>query len=180
MSADRHATYIAVQLTAADDSQRRGAFETIKQDLTAPGLTAQVGGDVAVQAAGDDVTKRDVARAEMFSMPVLLVLLVIIFRQRGRRVDAARRRWPCDRRRVRRRTADHRGHHGVHVRDQHHHADRPRPLDRLLAIRGQPVPRGDGRRATVHTDAVIGDDGDRRPYRRGLRVDRDARRSPAC
>ena len=79
VSADRHATYIAVQLTAADDSQRRGAFETIKQDLTAPGLTAQVGGDVAVQAAGDDVTKRDVARGEMFALPVVLVLLAVIF-----------------------------------------------------------------------------------------------------
>ena len=38
-----------------------------------------MGGDVAVQAAGDDVTKRDVARGEMFALPVVLVLLAVIF-----------------------------------------------------------------------------------------------------
>jgi trehalose monomycolate/heme transporter len=79
VSAGRHATYLAVQLKATDDSQRRAAFDTIKQDLTAPGLTSQAGGDVAVQAAGDDVTKRDVARGEMFAFPVVLVLLAVIF-----------------------------------------------------------------------------------------------------
>jgi trehalose monomycolate/heme transporter len=79
VSAGRHATYLAIQLKATDDSQRRAAFETIKQDLTAPGLTSQAGGDVAVQAAGDDVTKRDVARGEMFAFPVVLLLLAIIF-----------------------------------------------------------------------------------------------------
>ena len=79
VSADRHSTYIAVQLRAADDSQRRSAFDKIKPELPAPGLSAQVGGDVAVQAAGDDVTKRDVARGEMFAFPVVLVLLAVIF-----------------------------------------------------------------------------------------------------
>ena len=79
VSADRHSTYIAVQLQAADDSQRRDAFDKIKPELPAPGLSAQVGGDVAVQAAGDDVTKRDVARGEMFAFPVVLVLLAVIF-----------------------------------------------------------------------------------------------------
>jgi RND superfamily putative drug exporter len=79
VSADRHSTYIAVQLQAADDSQRRSAFDKIKPELPAPGLSAQVGGDVAVQAAGDDVTKRDVARGEMFAFPVVLVLLAVIF-----------------------------------------------------------------------------------------------------
>ena len=79
VSADRHATYIAVQLRAADDSERRSAFDEIKPELAAPGLSAQVGGDVAVQAAGDDVTKRDVARGEMFAFPVVLVLLAVIF-----------------------------------------------------------------------------------------------------
>lgn len=79
VSADRHSTYIAVQLRAGDDSQRRTAFDKIKPELPAPGLSAQVGGDVAVQAAGDDVTKRDVARGEMFAFPVVLVLLAVIF-----------------------------------------------------------------------------------------------------
>jgi trehalose monomycolate/heme transporter len=79
LSADRHSTYVAVQLRAGDDSQRRSAFDMIKPVLSAPGLSAQVGGDVAVQAAGDDVTKRDVARGEMFAFPVVLVLLVVLF-----------------------------------------------------------------------------------------------------
>lgn len=79
VSADRHSTYIAVQFQAGDDSQRRSAFDKIKPDLPAPGLSAQVGGDVAVQAAGDDVTKRDVVRGEMIAFPVVLVLLAVIF-----------------------------------------------------------------------------------------------------
>lgn len=79
LSGDRHSTYIAVQLRAVDDSERRHAYDQVKPLLSADGLSAQVGGDVAVQAAGDDVTKRDVARGEMFALPVVLVLLAVIF-----------------------------------------------------------------------------------------------------
>src|SRR5690348_1696503 len=54
VSADRHATYAAVQLTGADDAARHQAYDAIKSDLTpaslaAAGLTAKVGGQVATE-----------------------------------------------------------------------------------------------------------------------------------
>ncbi len=78
VSADRHATY-AVLVLRGDEEQRTEGLESIEGALSAPGMETQVGGQVTV---GRDIEERigaDIARAEMLSMPVLLVLLVIIF-----------------------------------------------------------------------------------------------------
>jgi RND superfamily putative drug exporter len=80
VSPDRHHTYLAVQLRAADDSRRRDGFDAIKSDLVARSVTTEIGGDVAVQAEGDAITARDVEHSELISFPVVLLLLVIIFR----------------------------------------------------------------------------------------------------
>jgi RND superfamily putative drug exporter len=80
VSPDRHHTYLAVQLRAADDSRRRHAFDAIRSDLDARGLTTEIGGDVAVQAEGDAITAHDVERGELISFPIVLLLLAIIFR----------------------------------------------------------------------------------------------------
>ncbi|HEU5385719.1 MAG TPA: MMPL family transporter [Streptosporangiaceae bacterium] len=88
VSADRHATYAAVQLTGADDAARHQTYDAIKSDLTpaslsAAGVTATVGGSVATEVAINSEVTANIGKAEGFSMPVLLILLLVIFGSLG-------------------------------------------------------------------------------------------------
>ncbi|MGD0239740.1 MAG: MMPL family transporter [Streptosporangiaceae bacterium] len=88
VSTDRHATYAALQLTGADDAARHTTFDAIKDQLTPPsltaaGLTAQVGGNVATEVAINSEVTANIGRAEGFSLPVLLILLLVIFGSLG-------------------------------------------------------------------------------------------------
>lgn len=80
VSNDRHATYAAVTLDAPDDNSKQDAYEEVKDALAAPGLTTQVGGVVAFRETADTMTEKDIVRGEMIAMPLVLVLLVLIFR----------------------------------------------------------------------------------------------------
>jgi RND superfamily putative drug exporter len=80
VSRDRHATYAIVKLRSGDDGRKLTDYRAVKAAFAAPGLTVQYGG---LRSFYDDVnsrTKSDVERAEALSMPILLLLLVIIFR----------------------------------------------------------------------------------------------------
>jgi trehalose monomycolate/heme transporter len=84
VSTDRHSTYAVLQLTGADDAARHTTYDAIKNELTpgslaADGVTAKVGGNVAMEVAVNNEVSADIAKAEGFSMPVLLVLLLLIF-----------------------------------------------------------------------------------------------------
>ncbi len=81
VSTDRHSTYAVIELTGADDAARHQTYDAIKNDLNlaAGGVTAEVGGDVAMEVAINSEVTADIAKAEGFSMPVLLILLLVIF-----------------------------------------------------------------------------------------------------
>ena len=84
VSADRHATYAVLQLTGADDAARHKTYDAIKTELmpaslAASGVTARVGGNVPMEVAINNEVTADIAKAEGFSMPVLLILLLVIF-----------------------------------------------------------------------------------------------------
>ncbi len=84
VSTDRHSTYAVLQLTGADDAARHTTYDAIKNDLIPPslatdGVTAKVGGNVALEVAVNNEVTSDIAKAEGFSMPVLLILLLVIF-----------------------------------------------------------------------------------------------------
>ncbi|MGH3149787.1 MAG: MMPL family transporter [Streptosporangiaceae bacterium] len=84
VSTDKHATYAVLQLTGADDAARHTTYDAIKSELTpatlaADGVTAQVGGNVPLEVAVNNEVSADIAKAEGFSMPVLLILLLVIF-----------------------------------------------------------------------------------------------------
>ncbi|HYY18931.1 MAG TPA: MMPL family transporter [Streptosporangiaceae bacterium] len=84
VSADRHATYAVLQLTGADDAARQDSYKAIKAELmpaslASSGVTARVGGTVATEAAINSEVTANIAKAELFSMPVLLILLLVIF-----------------------------------------------------------------------------------------------------
>ena len=84
VSTDRHSTYAVIQLTGADDAARHQTYDAIKTELTpatlaASGVTARVGGNVPIEVAINSEVSADIAKAEGFSMPVLLILLLVIF-----------------------------------------------------------------------------------------------------
>jgi uncharacterized membrane protein YdfJ with MMPL/SSD domain len=74
-----HATYVVLQLAGGSDSARLDTYAKIQDDLAAPGLTSQVGGQVPTYSAINKEVTSDIGRAEAISLPVLLVLLLIIF-----------------------------------------------------------------------------------------------------
>ena len=78
VSNDHHATYVAIRLK---DGQNREQLDAIRPLLTAPpGLRTQIGGPTAFSADATDRVSLDIGRAEMYSMPILLILLVFVFR----------------------------------------------------------------------------------------------------
>jgi RND superfamily putative drug exporter len=81
VSTDRHATYLAVRLASEQDEDALlDAYRRVSPLLPAPGVNTQVGGLVAFIEQSNAQTERDVVRAELLSFPVLLVLLILIFR----------------------------------------------------------------------------------------------------
>ena len=84
VSTDRHSTYAVLQLTGTDDAARHTTYDAIKNDLSpailaADGVTARVGGNVPLEVSINSEVTADIAKAEGFSMPVLLILLLVIF-----------------------------------------------------------------------------------------------------
>src|SRR5215831_5558881 len=84
VSADRHATYAVLQLAGKDDAARHDTYNAIKAELTpaslpAAGVTARVGGTVPMEVAINSEVTANIGKAEAFSMPVLLILLLVIF-----------------------------------------------------------------------------------------------------
>jgi RND superfamily putative drug exporter len=84
VSQDRHQTYAVLQLAGADDAARQKAFKAIRDEFSPPGLagagiTAQVGGTVPTEVAINGEVTSNIGRAEAFSLPVLLILMLLIF-----------------------------------------------------------------------------------------------------
>ena len=80
VSRDKHATYATVDLVDGSADDKMAAYRKIEPDLAAAGLKTEVGGLVAFAEQANSQTERDVTRAEIFSLPVLLILLILIFR----------------------------------------------------------------------------------------------------
>ncbi|WP_018658171.1 MMPL family transporter [Actinomadura flavalba] len=82
VSGDRTATYAAIRLAGADDQARSDHYADLRDRLERAdgGVRVALGGQVATQTAVNDRVGSDIARAEMLSLPILLVLLVLIFR----------------------------------------------------------------------------------------------------
>jgi uncharacterized membrane protein YdfJ with MMPL/SSD domain len=79
VTASRHETYAVLQLAGGSDQARTRSYDAIKSDLGAPGLRTAVGGTIPTEVSINNQVKADIGRAELFSMPVLLILLLLIF-----------------------------------------------------------------------------------------------------
>ncbi|WP_154769364.1 MMPL family transporter [Nakamurella alba] len=77
LATDGRGTFVTVRL---DTGTRDSAAETVRDTLrSAEGVTTVVGGSRAVSLDIDDRVGPDIARAEMISMPILLILLLLLF-----------------------------------------------------------------------------------------------------
>ncbi len=76
VSSDRHATYAAIRLSTAGSTDQ---LDAIRDQLAAPGLRTQIGGPTAIFSDVSGRVAGDIGRAEAYSMPILLILLIIVF-----------------------------------------------------------------------------------------------------
>ncbi|MEU4410414.1 MMPL family transporter [Streptosporangium sp. NPDC023963] len=80
VSGDRRATYVSVQFDSGDDQVRVLRLRAIQKDFEVPGLTVRFGGVTSMTDQVNRETMRDLLVAEALSVPLLLVLLVVVFR----------------------------------------------------------------------------------------------------
>ncbi len=80
VSRDRHETFAVLSLSGGSDRAKQRQFDSIRSVLTAPGLSVQYGGTVALNGDVNRQVSKDLTRAELISLPLLLVLLILIFR----------------------------------------------------------------------------------------------------
>ncbi|HXC19458.1 MAG TPA: MMPL family transporter, partial [Acidimicrobiales bacterium] len=79
LSANGRETYAVIELAGSSDDARQTNYDHIKGRLAASGLTDQVGGLVPTYEMISQLTSTDIGHAESFSLPILLVLLLVIF-----------------------------------------------------------------------------------------------------
>ncbi|WP_371539603.1 MMPL family transporter [Streptomyces sp. NBC_00466] len=80
VSKDGQQTYATVQFKSDADQEQVEALAKIKEDFAADGVSVRYGGVAAMTEQVNTLTGSDIARAEMLSVPILLFLLVLIFR----------------------------------------------------------------------------------------------------
>src|SRR5580693_7200402 len=79
VSASGRETYAVIELAGGSDAARIKSFDAISGQLAAPGLTERAGGEIPTEEAINKDVTSDIGHAEGFSLPVLLVLLLVIF-----------------------------------------------------------------------------------------------------
>jgi trehalose monomycolate/heme transporter len=72
-------TYAVLELAGSTDDARQTSYDAIKNELGAPGLRTQVGGPVPTYEAISKEVTSDIGRAEGFSLPALLIVMLVIF-----------------------------------------------------------------------------------------------------
>lgn len=81
LSRDRHETFALLQLASQDLATKQTEYQQLLPLLTAPSPVLQIsmGGNVPVNMAVSQQVNTDLAHAEMFTLPVLALLLLLVF-----------------------------------------------------------------------------------------------------
>ncbi len=79
VSTDRHVTFVAVSLKDRNEIIKTTAYDPLRDSVKGTGYTVQIGGTGGVNSDISDRVSSDIARAEMLSLPILLILLVFVF-----------------------------------------------------------------------------------------------------
>jgi len=81
VSTDRHATYAAIRLREEGGDAKRTDLKAIRPLLDAgSGVSTEVGGNIGFLSDASQQIEDDVVRAELLSLPILLLLMIFIFR----------------------------------------------------------------------------------------------------
>jgi len=75
VSTDGRATYVPIRFVEGTDDD---VISEVRDQLTAFGLTTQVGGSAAIDLDINDRIGPDIAKAELIAMPILLIALLIV------------------------------------------------------------------------------------------------------
>ena len=78
VSTDRRSTFLVMGLRGTED-EAESTLAQIEPLLEAEGLSVQIGGNVPAGTAIGEAVTEDIARAELISNPILLVLLLFVF-----------------------------------------------------------------------------------------------------
>ncbi len=73
-------TVVSTVRLAGTGKTLQSAFDAVEPQLQVPGLTALVGGAVPGSRQAQEAAERDLIRAELITLPLLAILLVIFFR----------------------------------------------------------------------------------------------------
>ncbi len=76
---DRHSTLVTISLNGVTEDELTDAYDEVHPLLEADGLDTQVGGQMAIYGDVGDTVSEDIERAEMLSMPLVLLLSLVIF-----------------------------------------------------------------------------------------------------
>jgi RND superfamily putative drug exporter len=79
VSTDGKSTYAVLGLAGSTAKARQNAYDSIRASLTPPGLTTLISGQVPTNESINKEVTADISKAEGFSLPVLLILLLFIF-----------------------------------------------------------------------------------------------------
>jgi uncharacterized membrane protein YdfJ with MMPL/SSD domain len=81
VSNDRHETYLAIRLRGASPDAQLSSLKAVTADLTAADpVRTVVGGPIGFLHDANVQIETDVVKAEVLSMPILLLLMILIFR----------------------------------------------------------------------------------------------------
>ncbi|HEY9409048.1 MAG TPA: MMPL family transporter [Jiangellaceae bacterium] len=78
-SDDARSGLALVTLPGDDSAAKHDAFGEVEEALHVDGVTTELAGSVALEAAISEQTEQDLVRAEAISLPIVLVLLIVIF-----------------------------------------------------------------------------------------------------
>jgi RND superfamily putative drug exporter len=79
LSSDGHETFAIVHLSSSDEAIKEQEYKAISPLITSPTLQVMVGGNVPVNIAINQQVSADLERAEMITLPIVVILLLIVF-----------------------------------------------------------------------------------------------------
>ena len=79
ISKDQHSTQVIFALSGTSQDQKAALYDQLSPHLRAEGLNTTVGGQWAVFRDVNQTVSRDIARAELISMPIVIILCLVFF-----------------------------------------------------------------------------------------------------
>ena len=80
VSADGHHVQVLISLAGTSQDDFLSSYDRLRPALDADGLTTQVAGSFAVYHDVNERTSKDLERAELLTMPIVILLALLIFR----------------------------------------------------------------------------------------------------